>query len=264
MRHFQQHQLCANEILMTLTAITPNRIDLRAASKAINRLLNDKEDTKAVFDIMRALSGQAIPKSYKRLLSSVEGGKLAIEALELQPILDDHDTMAKLPAGSVGRAYLDFVQGRKISAEGLAEESRKSGNEIDAAHPYAWYGRRMRDVHDLWHVLTGYETDALGEACVVSFSFAQTKSAGFALIGAAASNELQRLLPGHPVRRAAWQAYMNGRRAAWLPALDYVALLSEPLVDARKRLNIQAPTYYLAIPADERDGVSRNLKAIAA
>jgi ubiquinone biosynthesis protein COQ4 len=246
---------------MTLTATKPNRIDLPAAGRAIQKLLRDKEDTEAVFDIMRALSGNTIPNGYRKLLKSVEGGRMAFEAVELQPVLDDHDNMATLPVGSVGRAYLDFVQGRKISAEGLAEESRKSGADIDAAHPYAWYARRMRDVHDIWHVLTGYQTDALGEACVVAFSYAQTKSAGFALIAAAGSNELQRQLPGHPVRKAVWQAYQNGRRAAWLPALDYVALMREPLIDARKRLNIAAPTFYAAIPEARRNNVGRNLTA---
>lgn len=245
---------------MRQTAIAPAYIDLPAAGRAIAKLLNDKEDTKAVFEIMRALSGATISKGYKKLLGSVEGGKIALDAQELQPLLDDHETMAALPAGSVGRAYLDFVQGRKISAQGLADESRKTGDEIDAAHPYAWYARRMRDVHDLWHVLSGYETDALGEVCVVAFSYAQTKSAGFALIAAAGSNELQRLLPGHRVRRAAWQAYMNGRRAAWLPVVDYPALLGEPLISARQRLNVAAPTHYLAIPASERDGIPSNLK----
>jgi ubiquinone biosynthesis protein COQ4 len=245
---------------MTITTIAPNRIDIAGAGRAIAKLLANKEDTKAVFEIMRALSGATISKGYKKLLGSVEGGRIALAAQELQPLLDDHVTMAKLPVGSVGRAYLDFVQGRKISAEGLADESRKSGNEIDARHPYAWYARRMRDVHDLWHVLSGYETDALGEVCVVAFSYAQTKSAGFALIAAAGSNELQRLLPGHPVRRAAWQAYLNGRRAAWLPVQDYQALLHENLIQARQRLNIAAPTHYLAIPPHKRDGVPSNLK----
>jgi ubiquinone biosynthesis protein COQ4 len=246
---------------MTSTQLASNNIDLAAAAQAIGKLLKDKEDTKAVFEIMRALSGKTIPNGYKKLLSTVEGGKIALTAQELQPLLDDHDTMATLPEGSVGRAYLRFVQGRKISAEGLADESRKTGHDIDAAHPYAWYARRMRDVHDLWHVLTGYETDALGEVCVVAFSYAQTKSSGFALIAGAGSNELQRLLPGHPVRRAAWQAYMNGRKAAWLPALDYPALLAQPLIAARQRLNIAAPTHYLAIPSEQRNGVPSNLKA---
>ncbi len=245
---------------MNLTYIAPNRIDLPAAAHAISKLLSNKEDTKAVFEIMTALSGSSVSNGYRKLLRSVEGGKMALQAKELQPILDDHETLATLPIGSLGRAYLDFVQGRKISAEGLAGESRKVGNQIDAAHPHAWYARRMRDVHDLWHVLSGYNTDALGEVCVVAFSFAQTKSSGFALIAAAGANELQRLLPGHPVRRATWQAYINGRRAAWLPAADYQALLSQPLVEVRKQLNIAEPTHYLSIPARAREGVSSDLK----
>lgn len=237
---------------MSLTPIKPHRVNVMAAKAAVDRLLADKEDTQAVFEIMRALAGRAIPNSYAKLLSSVEGGRIALERQELQPLLDDHEALLQLPEGSVGRAYVDFVQGRKISATGLAEESRKVGNDIDAPHPYAWYARRMRDVHDLWHVLTGYQTDALGEVCVVAFSYAQTKSSGFALIALAGAREIDKQLPGNPIWRAAWQAYWNGRQAAWLPAVDYPALLSEPLADARKRLNIQAPTHYLSIPTHIR------------
>jgi ubiquinone biosynthesis protein COQ4 len=245
---------------MTETLLSRIGYDFGAAARGIGRLLNNKEDTKAVFEIMRALSGRSIPNGYARLLRSQEGGRIAYDRVELQPILDDHETLAKLPEGSVGRAYLAFVQGRKISAEGLAEESRATGDEIDSLHPFAWYGRRMRDVHDLWHVLSGYQTDALGEACVVSFSFPQTGSLGFALIGFAAGRELQRILPGRPVYKAVWQAYQNGRKAAWLPVQHYERLLAEPLDAARKRLNIAPPTYYLEIPASERDGVPANLK----
>jgi ubiquinone biosynthesis protein COQ4 len=240
---------------MTTTAMTKPTINLVAARDGITRLIRDKEDTEAVFEIMRALSGKAIPNAYRKLLNTVEGGKMALEARELQPVLDDHAALLKLPEGSVGRTYVDFVHGRKISAAGLSEESRKAGNDIDMAHPYAWMARRMRDVHDLWHVLTGYQTDALGEVCVVAFSYAQTRSAGFALIAAVGSNELQSRLRNHRVRAAAWQAYRNGRKAAWLPALDYEALLHEPLIAARQRLNILAPSLYEAIPEAERNGV---------
>jgi ubiquinone biosynthesis protein COQ4 len=244
---------------MTRTNFNPNRLDFPRAYQGIRRLLANKEDTEAVFEIMRALAGKAIPNGYRRLLMSPEGGAIAFAAPEMQPILDDHAMLATLPEGSVGRTYLDFVQGRKISAQGLAEESRKTATDIDAPHPYAWYARRMRDVHDIWHVLTGYETDALGEACVVAFSYAQTKSAGFALIGAAGGRELQRQLPDYPVARAVWQAYRNGRKAAWLPALDYIALLQKPLIQARQDLGIQAPSYYTAIPAQVRNSIGINL-----
>jgi ubiquinone biosynthesis protein COQ4 len=239
---------------MTTTALMRNTIDLPRARQGIARLLRDKEDTEAVFEIMGALSGKTIPNAYRKLLTTVEGGKIALEGVELQPILDDHDTLLRLPLGSVGRAYVDFVQGRKISAGGLSEESRKVNAQIDMPHPYAWMARRLRDVHDIWHVLTGYQTDALGEVCVVAFSYAQTRSTGFAVIAAAGSNELQNQLRGHRVRGAAWQAYQNGRKAAWLPAQDYVALLKEPLISARQRLNILAPSLYSAIPEAQRNG----------
>jgi ubiquinone biosynthesis protein COQ4 len=225
------------------------RRNWRAAHGAIRRLLADKEDTRAVFDIMRALSGRSVPDGYARFVDSPQGGRMAMEARELQPVLDDHEALRQLPPGTVGRAYVEFVSGRRISAGGLAEESRAGANtEIDAAHPYAWYARRLRDVHDLWHVLTGYRTDALGEVCVVAFSFAQTRSLGFALIAVAGALKLRREMPGQPVLRAVWQAWRQGRRAAWLPLVDYQALLAEPLEAARARLSIPQPGWYLAIP----------------
>ena len=123
---------------------------------------------------------------------------------------------------------------------------------IDAPHPVIWYSRRLRDVHDIWHVLTGYGTDALGEACVVSFSYAQTRNLGFGFIGWGAAREIQREKRSIPARRAVLQAWRNGRRARWLPGLDYEALFAEPLETARARLGIRAATIYAAVPLAER------------
>ena len=124
--------------------------------------------------------------------------------------------------------------------------------EIEAPHPVMWYSRRLRDVHDIWHVLTGYETDALGVACVVSFSYGQTGSLGFGFIGWGAAREIHREKPSIPARRAALQAWRNGRRARWLPGLDYEALFAEPLESARARLGVRAPTVYAAVPQADR------------
>jgi ubiquinone biosynthesis protein COQ4 len=139
--------------------------------------------------------------------------------------------------GTVGAAYRDFIAPRGLSAEGLAEESRKVPEaDVDAAHPLAWYARRMRDVHDVWHVLTGYGTDALGEVCVVAFSYAQTRSLGFAVIALAGACHLQKAGLGQPYGKAVREAWRNGRAAAWLPAVDYPALFALPLDEARRTL----------------------------
>ena len=225
------------------------------ALTSFRRLVADKEDTAQVFKIMAALSGRSIPKGYERLLRSPEGGRQAFLALEFADRLQDGAWLDSLPEGSVGAAYRDFVRARNLSAHGLAAESRKAADaDIDAAHPTAWYARRLRDIHDIWHVLTGYGSDALGEACVVAFSHPQARSLGFAFIAAGAALEFARLNRRHPYAKAIWQAWRHGRRAVWLPALDYESLMAEPLDDARRRLRIAKPTHYEAVPALARNG----------
>ena len=226
------------------------------AWKALQRLLADKEDTAAVFELMRALSGNSVPNGYRRLLKTPEGGRIAYERVEFAELLSDKAWLAQFGPGTVGEAYRSFVAERNISAEGLAEESRKApDSEIDAAHPFAWYGRRMRDIHDVWHVLTGYGTDGLGEACVVAFSYPQTRSLGFRVIAAAAASRAGRAELPYPYAQAIREGAKNGKKAAWLPAVDYIALFSENLDSARARLGIARPAIYNSIPVEARNPV---------
>ena len=221
------------------------------ALKALQRLLSDKEDTGQVFEIMRALNGGATRDAYHRLLTTPQGGRIAYERQELIAKLMDDAWLDAFAPGTVGAAYREFIRSEQLSAEGLAEISRQKEAEIDVRHPYAWMGRRTRDVHDIWHILSGYHRDGLGEACLVAFSFAQTKGLGWALIGLGAA--LRSRKGDYPYARAIWQGYQRGKAAAWLLGEDYERLLAEPLEAARKRLNITPATLYNAIPAEARD-----------
>jgi ubiquinone biosynthesis protein COQ4 len=235
----------------------PWRLQPFKALRALGRLLKNKEDTVQVFEIMRALSGRSIPNGYAQLLKTPAGGSIAFRHQELAEILSDQAYLASLPEDSVGRAYLHFTTSENISAQGLIDDSRKGVDEgIDSDHPYAWYGRRLRDIHDLWHVLTGYGRDGLGEACLVGFSYAQTKSLGFGLIAIAGALKLRKEIPGLPAARAVWEGYRYGRKAAWLPGEDYVRVLAEPLNVARARLNIARPATYEAVPPAVRNGMA--------
>lgn len=241
----------------TTPFMDPERLKLQPlrAWKAFQRLIRDKEDTAQVFEIMRALTGKSTARGYQRMLSTREGGRQAFLAYELVDRLRDRAWLDSFAPGTVGAAYKAFMGERGFEPDGLVEVERKVLPEVDAPHPVAWYSRRLRDIHDIWHVLTGYETDALGEACVVSFSYGQTKQLGFAFIGWGAAREIQREVRSIPARKAVLEAYRNGRKAAWLPALDYEALFATPLDEARRQLRIGEPSVYAAVPREVRQGL---------
>ena len=254
-------QVSVAEILQEKTVVSRpsstlvrKRVQPLRALRALRRLIADKDDTEQVFEIMNALVGRSIEWGYRRLLETPVGGAEAYRRTEIAEILQDHDQLRLLPEGSVGRAYLKFVESQNFSAYGLADESRKvPDTEIEAAHPHAWFARRLRDVHDIWHVLTGYGANALGEACVVAFSLPQTRSPGFGVIALGVAVQFARARTGYPAARAVFQAWRDGRKAEWLPGVDYRQLLAMPLDEARRVLNIPEPVLYNRVPEQLRN-----------
>ncbi len=222
------------------------------ALRSLQRLLNDKEDTGQVFEIMRALNGQSTARGYQKLLTTRDGGRLAYQRLEFAERLMDDAWLDSLPEGSVGAAYRHFIRSENLSAEGLAEISRQNQVQVDEQHPYAWFGRRTRDVHDIWHILTGYHRDGLGESCLVAFSYAQTKGLGWAVIALGSASRARKSRE-YPYVKAIWQGYQRGKAAKWLLGEDYERLMAEPLEAARKRLGITPATIYDSIPPEARD-----------
>jgi ubiquinone biosynthesis protein COQ4 len=261
MRHFWRSNLPEDSPM----AMAADSVDLRRQSRAsamrrdwlhalrsLRRLIADKDDTRQVFEIMRALNGDSTARGYHRLLNTPGGGRIAYERPEFARRQMDDAWLDSLPVGSVGAAYRDFVRAEQLSAEGLADVSREGTSDIDEPHPYAWFARRTRDIHDVWHILSGYHRDALGEACLVAFSYAQTRSLGWALIALGAAWKAGQGKT-HPYVKAIWQGYRRGRAAGWLLGEDYERLMAESLEAARRRLNITPPTIYDAIPPDARN-----------
>jgi ubiquinone biosynthesis protein COQ4 len=234
------------------------RMDIPRALRALRSPLRDRENTSQVFEIMRALNGGSAPRNYRRLLRTAHGGRIAYEHEELLDLLDDDQAMSAYPQGTVGGQYLAWRKAENLSAEGLAQESRKGLDlsKVELRHPYAWFGRRLRDTHDLWHIVSGYGRDGLGEACLVAFSFAQTGGPGWAAIAVGASFKAFRLGGGWEHVAAIWEGYRRGRKAAWLPGEDYRVLLAEPVESARRRLGIGASPKYDAVPPERRDRVA--------
>jgi ubiquinone biosynthesis protein COQ4 len=218
------------------------------ALRALRRLLADPKRTGEVFVITRALLGDSIERGAARFAATATGRAVAGRPRELLACLVDRDALRALPEGSLGRAYLDFVEANAITAEGLVAASDAANGDyrhLDADQ--ARYARRVRDMHDLWHVVTGYSTQPFGEVCVVAFSYRQTRNLGLGVIALVGALKIAREGGGAGVLGAALQALRHGARAAWLPGEDWEVLLAQPLASVRARLGIRPPTRFQAL-----------------
>ena len=100
----------------------------------------------------------------------------------------------------------------------------------------------MRDSHDLWHLVTGYETDLLGELGVLAFSAVQTRNPGVWMLVLGAMLRATPVLP--EAVRVVSGAIGRARKAAWLPGADWAELLARPLTEVRAMLSIDATPRY--------------------
>lgn len=220
-----------------------NAYDWPRASGALQRLLANPDDTQQVFVIISALSGHSPQRILRRLARDDTGARLLASKSNVLPLLLDRQFLRTLPEGSLGRAYLAFVESEGITADGLIDASRVREPEVDLDPGLDYLRERMRDTHDLWHAVTGYKGDLIGEAALLAFTFVQTRNPAIALIVGAA------FLRGREigVRSQILRGLVRGVRARWLIAFDWEHALARPLEDVRRELRIGPPPAYVAV-----------------
>ncbi len=215
------------------------------AIRNFQMLMKDKEDTAAVFRIFESLPSKDFLPRVAELALSERGTYLRETEPSLPEILDDHDTLRRTAKGSLAHAYCDFMESEGLSAAGLVAESERAGRPR-FPDLIEWYINRSRDTHDMFHVLTGYGRDALGEASVLLFTHGQAPSQGHLLIGYAGAANIKKMAKGTkaPVFGAVREAHRIGKGAPPLIDQPIRQLLERPLDEVRAALRIPQPVKY--------------------
>jgi len=217
------------------------------AAKALASLVRDPDDTKQVFVIIRSLEGATHERLFRRFARTESGQRLLVERPRLLDHLSDREALRAMPGDSLGRAYLAFLEHHEITADGLVAASEPA-REVEVDPDLRFLGDRMRDSHDLWHVVGGYETDVIGELAVLAFTFAQTGNPGIgAVVGTGYALSYLFLASAQTsamARRVVRGAVLRGRRAEWLPAVEWEKLLPQPLGAVRVQLGLGAAPEY--------------------
>lgn len=223
-----------------------------AAARALRKLFANPDETEHVFEIIDALQGPTLFWTRARLASTPEGRSLLDTKPSMLPLLCDRDWLRTLPDGSLGRAYLAFVDAEGITADGLVEASkRERANENDELD---WIRNWLRDTHDLWHTVLGYQGDLIGEAALLAFTHANTKNIGVGVIAAMAWFKLGRVTDASVyARRTVAEGRLLAKRAAWFIAVPWHEWLERPLDDVRRDLGIARPVEYQPVRSDQID-----------
>ncbi|MEN6544169.1 Coq4 family protein [Parvibaculum sp.] len=234
------------------------RIEPLKAIRAIRALIADKEDTGQVFKIIDALSGGSDEHMFNRFMASEAGRRIVSERRDLIALLNDRERLAKLPKGTLGRAYYEFMAEENLSADGLVAASEEAPRHYrDMPAEARLFRDRLRDAHDLWHVTSGYGRDGLGELCLLAFTYAQMRNRGVGFIVLVGARVTSKKSPGIGIWKAVREGYRNGKAAKWLPMADWESLLEKPLDEVRRELGILPPATYQRIEpittARERD-----------
>ena len=208
-------------------------------------LVKDKENTGEVFHIFESLPWKGMPAAANAFLASEKGRAIIANEPFLPEILDDHASLRRMPKGSVAPAYCDFMESEGLTAQGLVDEFDSfMQDRPDFRDQFGLYLDRIRDTHDMLHILTGYGRDALGEQCVLAFTYSQQPSPAHLLIAYAGAWEIRKETPKAPVFAAVREGQRLGRACPRLAELSIRELLPLPLDKARVRLGITPARHY--------------------
>ena len=203
--------------------------------KALNKG-DPAEVLDAAYSVGDAIGGMSEERQLHRILATPEGQELWTRGSSLTNALADHDALARLPEGSLGRAFLLFCQRHGLNSRELIEHQHAMSRDYRELDPVRqWFNDRLVVMHDVWHVLVGYDATNAGESALMCFMLPHRFNDRALPIFIAMS-----LLTGHISARNAWEAFRRGRRAGLMVAAPFEDLLELPLDTARTRLGIRS------------------------
>jgi len=223
----------------------PSR-NLKLARHAMEVLVENPDDTAQAIVVIAAMTGNSNERLFKRFKKSPRGQKILNKKHDLYRILCDRERMLAMPKGSLGRTICEWFIREDISAEGLAGAMEVATEQFpdrpkNQGEEEKVFGSLLLNLHDVFHVLTGYDRDMRGEIAVLAFTVPQTWSTGIAyLVWRSLRSNGWNSEPSRLIR----QGLGRGLRAQWLLDQDWESLFEQPIDEVRERLGISAPPVY--------------------
>lgn len=204
---------------------------VRVALRALKVLRGDEGNPVAGQLINDCLDRSVYASLVRQLKGSEEGRRMLSERPSLQGKDLNLSALADLPQGSLGHEFARYFRDHKISP---FETTIVLNDDID------FIAKRYRETHDLLHVLTGYDTDVIGELELQAYALGNLGIRTAALILLVGTlGQLKNRQAGVELSsyaRRLWAAYRRGRASRQFLGFWFEHHWETPVATLRTRL----------------------------
>jgi ubiquinone biosynthesis protein COQ4 len=140
-------------------------LDFFQAIKGAIYLFRDPTQTESVYDIEDGLRNtKATQLALEFVKSDPDVNRIITERYLPPPV--DIEALFALPADSLGHVYAAYIKNSNFDPNFY--------RKIEVDDDISYMLLRLRQTHDLWHIVAGFGTDVAGELGLKAFELAQT------------------------------------------------------------------------------------------
>ncbi len=225
-----------DEVSAAAIALNGSRLDrLRISAKALFNLMRDPEGTDQVFVLGIALNAPQFPRFLARFTAEDQDGRLLREQPSIDSKSVDFDRLMSLPETTLGGAFARHMKKNNLDPD-LFQAPPGLPTMV------AYVAKRVRQTHDIWHLLTGYDTDVPGELALQAFYYGHMRLPSSLALSVLGTARYLSKFPNRQLVAMVRDGYRRGKLATFLPTVRWEELWEMRLADVRTKLNIAPRT----------------------
>ncbi len=213
-------------------------LDYLSTLKGVVTLLRDPAQTESVYDVEDGLRHtKATELAVEYVKAKPEVAELFRERYVSPPV--DLEALLKLPTESLGHTYATYIKDSGFDPNFY--------RLVKVEDDVSYFLLRMRQTHDIWHIVAGFSTDVFGELGLKAFELAQTHRTMSAVLIAGGllstlfkhPEQLDKLLDQIAI------GYRLGAKAKPFFAKKWEENWGRPLLEWRQELGIEPTKEYI-------------------
>ncbi len=140
-------------------------LDFLSTLKGVVTLLRDPAQTESVYDVEDGLRHTKATELAVEYVKSKPNVAALFQERYLAPAVNLKDLL-KLPTESLGYSYAIYIKDSGFDPNFY--------RLLKVEDDISYFLLRMRQTHDIWHIVAGFSTDVFGELGLKAFELAQT------------------------------------------------------------------------------------------